>query len=250
MAMSHIYQPVMIRTILEGGGAATRRQIAAAISAADVSQLEYYEQVIKRYPGPVLRKRGIVEEEKGVFRLAPEYRGLNEWERAELRAVCDLRIADYVARRQDRIWAHRAGNLDPVPGTVRWQVISRAMGRCEGCGIDSNDRALEADHIVPRDDGGTNDLWNLQALCSLCNNQKSNGPAVDFRAARKALDARHENCVACQAPAHEGLENELARVLNLSGGPVVAPRRHGASYLQLFQPEVIAMRQLERAVAA
>jgi ATP adenylyltransferase len=31
MAMSHIYQTVMIRTILDGGGAATRRQIAAAI---------------------------------------------------------------------------------------------------------------------------------------------------------------------------------------------------------------------------
>ena len=30
--MSHIYQPVMLRTILDGGGAATRRQIAAAIS--------------------------------------------------------------------------------------------------------------------------------------------------------------------------------------------------------------------------
>lgn len=79
MAMSHIYQPVMIRTMLEGGGAATKRQIAAAFSAADLSQLEYYEQVLGRYPGPVLRKRRIVELDRGVYRLAPDLHQMDEW---------------------------------------------------------------------------------------------------------------------------------------------------------------------------
>jgi hypothetical protein len=40
----------MIKTILMGGGAATRRQIAAAFLAADLSQLEYYEEITKGYP--------------------------------------------------------------------------------------------------------------------------------------------------------------------------------------------------------
>ena len=43
MRMSHIYQPLMLRTILQGGGTATTRQIAAAFLAEDESQLEYYE---------------------------------------------------------------------------------------------------------------------------------------------------------------------------------------------------------------
>ncbi|MDK1389901.1 hypothetical protein QN224_31705 [Sinorhizobium sp. 8-89] len=55
MSMSHVYQPLMIRTILAGGGAATRRQIAAAFLGADLSQLEYYEQITKGYPTQTLR---------------------------------------------------------------------------------------------------------------------------------------------------------------------------------------------------
>lgn len=250
MAMSHIYQPVMIRTILDGGGAATKRQIAAAISASDLSQLEYYEQVVSRYPAKVLRQRGIVDHEKGVFRLSDQYRRLSEWERAELRAVCDLRVAEFVAKRQDRVWAHRSGNLDPVPGTVRWQVISRALGRCEACGISSEERALEVDHIVPRSKGGSNELWNLQALCSLCNVQKLDREAVDFHAPKTEAEHRHDDCEVCRAPTVDDLENEMGRVVLMNSSPLVSPKRHGATYVSLWQTEVNALRELERSLAA
>lgn len=250
MAMSHIYQPVMIRTILDGGGAATRRQIAAAISAADLSQLEYYEQVVSRYPGPVLRKRGIVEHDRGVYSLSGEYRRLNDWEVADLRAVCDRRVADFVAKRQNLIWAHRKSNLDPVPGSLRWQVISRALGRCEACGVSSAERALEVDHIVPRSKGGSNDLWNLQALCSVCNVQKLDREPVDFRAAQDAAGHRHDACWLCSAAPYRGLENELAKVLDGPTGIVLSPLRHGVHYFGLWQSEVNALRHLERALAA
>jgi hypothetical protein len=33
---------------------------------------------------------------------------------------------------------------------------------------------MEIDHIVPRSLGGSNDIDNLQALCSFCNNTKAN----------------------------------------------------------------------------
>lgn len=247
--MSHIYQPVMIRTILDGGGAATRRQIAAAISAADLSQLEYYEKVVSRYPGPVLRKRGIVEYADGVYRISRDLGRLDEWERATLRALCDARVADFVADRQHRIWAHRAGNQDPVPGTLRWQVISRALGRCEACGVSSAERALEVDHIVPRSRGGSNDLSNLQALCSLCNVQKLDGAAVDFHAAHASAGHRRDGCGLCCADTHDGLENELARVVERASGLVVSPKRHGIAYIELWQSEVNAVRQLERTLA-
>jgi hypothetical protein len=48
MTMSHVNQPLMICTILAGGGATTRRQIAASFLASDLSQLEYYEQITKK----------------------------------------------------------------------------------------------------------------------------------------------------------------------------------------------------------
>ena len=51
MRMSHIYQPLMLRTLLQAGGMATTRQIAAAFLAEDESQLEYYEAITNRMPG-------------------------------------------------------------------------------------------------------------------------------------------------------------------------------------------------------
>jgi 5-methylcytosine-specific restriction endonuclease McrA len=247
MAMSHVYQPVMIRTILEGGGAATRRQIAAAFLAADLSQLEYYEQVVSRYPGPVLRRHGIVDYEGGVYRLAGGLHRLDEWQRASLIAQCDAKVADFVSRRQAAIWNHRARNADPVPGTLRWEVLRRAMGRCEACGVSSQERALEVDHIVPRVRGGTNDLWNLQALCSLCNVQKLDRDETDFHAAHAAAAHRHDDCPICTlSPLHE---NALAIAVVTEAGLVVAPRRHGAGWLDLWQGELNALREIERVAA-
>jgi ATP adenylyltransferase len=248
MTMSHIYQPVMIRTILAGGGAATNRQIAAAIAAADLSQIEYCEHIISKYPGPVLRRHGVVEHENGIYRFAPDFRPSSEWERAELSAVCDLRVADFVARRQERLWSRRS-NHDPLPGSVRWQVLSRALGRCEACGVSSAKRALEVDHIVPRIRGGTNDIWNLQALCSQCNGEKQHGDAIDFHAAHEAVKVRHEGCRLCKETAYKEYENDLAIVLSLPSGLVVAPRRHGVAYVDLWQTEVNALRQLEKVVS-
>jgi 5-methylcytosine-specific restriction endonuclease McrA len=243
MTMSHVYQPVMIRTILEGGGAATRRQIASAFLAADLSQLEYYEQVVSRYPGPVLRRHGIVDYEAGVYRLAGGLNRLDEWQRASLIAICDARVADFVSRRQAAIWNHRARNADPVPGTLRWEVLRRAMGRCEACGISSQERALEVDHILPRAKGGTNDLWNLQALCSLCNVQKLDRDAADFHGAHEAVTHRQAGCPLCGAePVHA---NALAFAVLTDTELLVAPRRHAIAWLDLWQAELNALRQIE-----
>ena len=61
MRMSHVYQPVMLRTLLAHSGEATIRQIAAEFLARDESQLEYYEEITKRMPGKVLARHGLVE---------------------------------------------------------------------------------------------------------------------------------------------------------------------------------------------
>ncbi len=69
MRMSHIYQPVMLREMLEQGGAANRTDIAKAFLAEDRSQIEYYETITQNMPGRVLGSHGIVAREGRKYRL-------------------------------------------------------------------------------------------------------------------------------------------------------------------------------------
>lgn len=251
MSMSHVYQPLMIRTILAGGGAATRRQIAATFLAADLSQLEYYEQITKGYPTQTLKRHGIIEHSRGVYRLADDIPALNEWERASLIALCDAKVAEYVALRQDAIWRHRAQNFDPIPGTLRYEVLKRAHGRCEACGISNQERALQVDHIIPRTKGGTNDMSNLQALCSICNAQKLDRDTTDFHAAHAAYALRDDGCPFCTLPSERIIaENELVLAIRdaypvTPGHTLLIPRRHVEDQTGLWQPEINALHALQ-----
>jgi diadenosine tetraphosphate (Ap4A) HIT family hydrolase len=244
----------MLRTILAGGGAATRRQIAAAFLAADLSQLEYYEQITKGYPTQTLKRHGLIEHQRGIYRLFPEAEKLNEWERASLIALCDAKVADYIAQRQDAIWRHRAQNFEPVPGTLRYEVIKRARGRCEACGVSNHERALQVDHIVPRTQRGSNDLSNLQALCSACNAQKLDRDSTDFHAAHEAYEMRDLECPFCTLPSERILmRNELAVAIKdgfpvADGHTLIVPKRHVPDYLGLWQPELNAIHDLQRQI--
>lgn len=54
---------------------------------------------------------------------------------------------------------------------LRRQVLSRDRNRCQSCRIHrSYGRKLTAHHIVPRDQGGNDDLSNLITLCEPCHN--------------------------------------------------------------------------------
>ena len=69
MRMSHVYQPGVLRALLDAGGVATVRQIAQSLLAADEAQLRWYEQRAKTMPLKVLRKHGIVTMEGDLVRL-------------------------------------------------------------------------------------------------------------------------------------------------------------------------------------
>ena len=43
-----------------------------------------------------------------------------------------------------------------------------AKGRCECCGAHEHQAALEVDHIIPKNHGGSDDISNVQALCFRC----------------------------------------------------------------------------------
>ncbi len=254
MRMSHIYQPAMLLTLLDHGGWASVREVAAGLLVHDQSQLEYYEQITKTMPGRVLKNRGVVEVDKRGARIEgyrlPGFETLSPTQIEELRALCKQRIDDYIERRGAAIWDHRRPAGDYIPGTARYEVLKRAGFHCELCGISADERALQVDHIVPRNRGGSNHPENLQALCVSCNASKRDRDDTDFRAVRRSFEHREADCVFCAPPADRQIaENELAYAL-LDGYPVtplhalVIPKRHQADYFSLFQSEVNAVNAL------
>lgn len=67
-----------------------------------------------------------------------------------------------------------------LPEWLKRAVFYRDNGRCQNCGTDltgfitiNNEKGLQYDHIIPLEQGGTNDATNFQILCSNCNLKKS-----------------------------------------------------------------------------
>lgn len=139
MRMSHVYQPVMLKVLIESNGKATLRAIAAACLAHDQAQLEYYEEIIKRMPGRVLQSHGLVEREQEGYRLALPLSDLTQAQRDELIRICDSKVDEYFQRRGARAYDHRRIALGELSGTLRYQVLSRAGFRCELCGAPADE---------------------------------------------------------------------------------------------------------------
>jgi diadenosine tetraphosphate (Ap4A) HIT family hydrolase len=250
MRMAHIYQPVMIRELLQHGGRASIRQIAAAFLARDESQLEYYEQITKAMPGKVLSKHGIVERDGEHYRLAGAASSLSSEGRKELVQLCDAAINSYLEKRGAAVYDHRRAALGYLSGSLRYEVLKRAGFRCELCGISANERAIEVDHILPRKHGGEDDLTNLQALCFKCNANKGARDNVDFRVIREGINARYSGCIFCEIPDERILAFNALAFATRDKYPVtelhtlVVPKRHVATFFDLFEPERRAINHL------
>lgn len=56
----------------------------------------------------------------------------------------------------------------------RWAVHVRFNYTCQVCGLkeDPKKPTLQVHHIIPRSEGGTNDLFNLTLLCDRCHKRK------------------------------------------------------------------------------
>lgn len=243
MRMSHIYQPLMIRTLLTHRGRATIRQIASAFLSRDASQLEYYEEITKNMPGKVLARHEIAKRDGEVFVLVPDVSQLKQVELDELVQLCEDKVDEYMKKRGAAVFAHRALAAGYISGSIRYEVLKKAGGRCELCGVPREERALEVDHIVPRKEGGPDDLANYQALCWKCNANKGARDSTDFRELRDLHQHREAGCVFCDVDVGRVIdENALARVVH-DRHPVtplhtlVIPRRHAATYFDLFSSE-------------
>lgn len=59
-----------------------------------------------------------------------------------------------------------------IPDSVRKYVLQRDNYQCQSCGKTEQKTKLNIDHIIPLATGGSNDISNLQTLCSHCNQKK------------------------------------------------------------------------------
>lgn len=249
MRMSHIYQPVMLLTLLDNAGRCHQQEIAKAILAHDPSQIDYYTNITNNMVGKVLRGRSIVEKDKKDYMLSG-FASLTTDNIEVLKKLCLSKIHEFnVARGQD-VWEHRRKSKGYVSGTVRYEVLKSAKYKCELCGVSADVKALEVDHIVPRSNGGSDDITNFQALCYSCNASKRDRDDADLRGVADSYKERNDNCLFCTIEAARIIdENELAYVIKdafpvTEGHRLIIPRRHVSGYFDLYQPELNAINQL------
>jgi ATP adenylyltransferase len=251
MRMSHVYQPVMIRSLIRAGGRAQIETIAKDLLAEDRSQVEYYSAIVKNMVGRVLTRHGVVQRQGSEYVLT-DFNSLSQNEAAEILQICEQKLADYVEARGAAIWEHRTRGLNEISGTVRYEVLKAARFRCELCGVSAEERALQVDHIVPRNHGGTDDISNLQALCYSCNAMKRDTDDADLRAVRSSYADRDPSCPFCELKGREVvLENPLAFVIRdihpvTKDHLLVIPRRHVSDYFDLGTAESRACDSLVR----
>jgi diadenosine tetraphosphate (Ap4A) HIT family hydrolase len=240
MSMSHIYQPLLIRTLIDAGGAATVRQIAQAFLSQDEIQLLHYEDTIKKMPVPVLSRHKVLKRDGQLVSLTVKKLTLEQ--RAHLRMLCEQRMQRYIQSRGLGIWDYRLLERDPVPDDLRYQVLAAGKGRCELCGATKDDRPLHVDHIIPRSRGGENEMENLQVLCSKCNTTKGNKDDRDFR---RNLEAKQDpDCPFCPDAVKDRVIEENGTVVAIpSAYPVtdrhllILPKRHTSDFFSMTDTE-------------
>jgi len=249
MRMSHIYQPVMLMTLLKNYGKCHEIEIAKAILEHDQSQVEYYQKITNNMVGRVLRNHQIVEKTGKDYSLV-DYEILTPNQLDKLILLCRQKLHEYIEKRGREIWEHRRGAEGYISGTIRYEILKRAKYHCELCGIAADEKALDIDHIIPRNKGGTDDESNLQALCYSCNAMKRDRDDTDFHAVRESFKHRDENCLFCNIKKERVIaENELVYAMydGYAVTPLhilIVPKRHVTSYFELGQSEINACNKM------
>ena len=240
MNMSHIYQPLLIRALVDSGGTATIRQLAQSFLLQDESQLLFYEKRIREMPLKILRKHGVVEHHGDLVSLTAGKLELQQ--RAAVRMVCETRLQEFVKKRGFKIWDYRLLELDPIPDDLRYCVLKDSGGRCALCGKTNREVPLDVDHIIPRSRGGKNEYENLQVLCAKCNRTKGNKDEADFRG--EPAPQKDGLCAFCSEDIAKRVIVENNTVFAIEDQyPVtprhslVVPRRHTPDYFSMTSTE-------------
>ncbi len=179
MKLNHLYQPLLIRELIDTGNTSTIRQLAIAFLKNDESQISYYEKRLKDMPIKVLSKHGVINLKDNMIKLSVSK--LSFCQKEEIKKICEEKIFELVSTRGLSIWDHRFLDSKLVSDSIRYRVLKESKGKCALCGVTKNERPLDIDHIIPLSKGGKTEYENLQVLCSKCNRSKNNKDDTDFR---------------------------------------------------------------------
>ncbi len=240
MKLSHIYQPLLVKTLVEAGGVATVRQLAVSFLSNDESQIRYYEKRLKEMPIKVLKKHGVINKEGELVSLTVGKLSIKQ--QAEIKRICEEKLQAYVASKGLSIWDYRLLDEYPIPDSLRYRVLKEAKGRCSLCGATKDERVLDVDHIIPRSKGGKTEYSNLQVLCSKCNRSKRNEDSTDFKS---IIQREPDNdCTFCNymRSGEKIIENQYAfakldKYPVTSGHTLIIPKRHFSEYFDITQGE-------------
>ena len=231
--------------LLKGSGKSKVKQIAKKFLQHDLSQIEYYEQITKSMPGKVLKSHGWVEKLGEEYQLT-DFDKLSDSEVKELIDLCQVKLKIYLDDRGKKAFSHRRKSSGNISGTVKYEVLKKAKFRCELCGIPSDKKALEVDHIIPRNKGGIDDITNFQALCYSCNAMKRDRDDTDFREVVASYKNRDDSCPFCNFKQSGIIDSEELAIAVRDKYPVtplhslIIPKRHVGSYFELGRPEINA----------
>lgn len=128
MSMQHVYQPLLIKVLVESGGSATVRQLAQAILELDEAQISYYSRRIKDMPVPVLKRHGVLDREGNLVSLAVSRLSMDE--RYRLLLLCEQKIRDFMLENGSDVWCARYES-DPESLSTRYEVLKRWNKRCK-----------------------------------------------------------------------------------------------------------------------
>ena len=124
MRMSHIYQPVMLMSLLNFGGTATVRQIATQFAQRDEALIEYYSKITKEMPGRVLgQNHGIVKTLRGKGNSIVGYSligySVSRNQKSLLIGACQAKYEEYLDSRGQKIYQHRRMASGYLSGTLK-----------------------------------------------------------------------------------------------------------------------------------
>lgn len=247
MKMTSVYQPIVIRALVESGGEATDSDIARAFMGEDKRRLEYYAGIARRWPRKVLEKHGVVTYRKGakgkegVFVLDLE--GATEGQRRRIAELCNLRLEEYIGRKAAGVpMLDRIGRQPAVPDAARDAALARSGGACAECGTPLHKAATRIDHIIPpRIGGAEDDPSNLRALCAVCAVAKKDRDALEFLLVHNRLSFR-KGCWLCGRRESADLGNELAVAVPARRPAavhhwIVAPKSHVSRFDEMLPAE-------------
>jgi diadenosine tetraphosphate (Ap4A) HIT family hydrolase/5-methylcytosine-specific restriction endonuclease McrA len=240
----------MLIELIKSSGKTTGRKIAKSFLDYDETQIEYYQNITKQMPFKFLSKH-LKEIKRDKENYTFEGFDLTESQKQELIELCKEQLDKYINKRGiDNILQHRKKSSGYISGSIRYEVLKRAKTKCEWCGISNEERAIEVDHIIPRSKGGKDELYNFQALCYVCNTQKSNKDDTNVRKIKDSYNDRDKECIFCNISKNKIIkENELAVVIEdnypvTKNHSLIISKRHCSNYFDLYQPEINACNQL------